>query len=113
MTTNPAMTNPNHHPAERIRWIIDEFYNGHPKRLADALGASPATFTQILNKGAFPSWKIITAILRLHADVNPDWLLHGKTPNLRDLSSNHHQLYKKNMRLRQMIERFKTELEKD
>ncbi len=107
------MMNLNHHPAERIRWIIDEFYNGHPKRLADALGVAPATFTQILNRGAFPSWKIIVGILKQHPQVNPDWFLHGKTPRLRDPNSDQHRLYRKNIRLRQMIEKFNQELDKE
>lgn len=107
------MMNLNHHPAERIRWIIDEFYNGHPKRLADALGVAPATFTQILNKGAFPSWKIIVGILKKHPQVNPDWFLHGKSPRLRDPNSDHHRLHRKNIRLRQIIERLNQELDKE
>ena len=101
----------NHHPAERIRWIIDEFYKGHPKRLADALGVAPATFTQILNKGAFPSWKLVVGILARHPEVNPDWFLHDKPPRLRDHNSDLHQLHRKNLRLRQIIEKLSEELD--
>jgi transcriptional regulator with XRE-family HTH domain len=105
--------NLDHHPADRIRWIIDEYYKGHPKRLADALGVAPATFTQILNKGSFPSWKIIVGILRLHPQVNPDWFLHGRSPQTRDHNSDHHRLHRKNIRLRQIIERLAQELDRD
>ena len=101
----------NHHPAERIRWIIDEFYKGHPKRLADAIGVAPATFTQILNKGAYPSWKLIVGILKIHPEVNPDWFLHGKTPRLRDYKSDNFALHRKNLKLRQIIEKLSDELD--
>lgn len=103
--------NLNQHPADRIRWIIDEFYKGHPKRLADALGMAPATFSQILNKGAFPSWRIIVGILRLHPEVNPDWFLHDKPPRLRDHSSDVFRLHRKNLKLRQIIEKLAAELD--
>lgn len=98
------------HPVERIRWIIDRFYAGHPKRLADKLGMAPATFSQILNKGAFPSWKVITGILRIHSEVNPDWFLHGVLPRLKDPNSQLYKLQDMNSRLRALVEKLVDEL---
>ena len=92
------------HPSERIQWIINQYYQGHPKRLADAVGVAPATFSQLLNRGAFPSWKVIVGILELHPEVNPDWFLHGEGPKTRDLESNEQKLIKKNQMLRKIIE---------
>lgn len=92
------------HPAERVRWVIDKYYDGHPKRLADALGAAPATFTQILKKGAFPSWKIYTGILRLHNQINPDWFLHGKEPALRLADTESLRSFEKKLKLIRLVE---------
>ncbi len=74
------------HPKERIQWIVDEYYKGHTKRLADAAGIAPATITQI-NKGVYPSWKVIAAILSIHQEICPDWFIHGKGPRTRELVS--------------------------
>lgn len=68
------------HPHERLQWIIDEYYEGHPFRLANVLGVSPATITHIVNKGnkgAYPSWKFTAALLLVHKDLSPDWWIHG------------------------------------
>lgn len=65
------------HPKDRLQWIIDTYYKGHPKRLADRIGVSPATMSQILSGRAFPSWKVLSPILSIHTDINPDWFINN------------------------------------
>jgi len=72
-------------PKERIRWVIDKYYKGHPKKLADRINMSPGTFTYILKHGREPSWKLMACILKLHPEVNPDWLMFDSGEKLREI----------------------------
>ena len=62
------------HPIERIDWLIDEFYDGKPKRWTDAMGLAASAYTNLKN-GSFPSWKVIVNIKKAHPEISLEWLI--------------------------------------
>ena len=97
--------NLNNHPNKRIEWVVNEFYGGKYSRLAKKLNVAPATISQILHGGAYPSWKVFVGILELHPEISPDWFLHDRGAKLRYPDSNDHRaVMEQNQRFRQRIE---------
>ena len=71
------------HPAERIKWVIKEYYEDRIARLAKAIDISPSAFNPILKGNTYPSYMIVAGIMKLHPEINPDWLIWGEEPRLR------------------------------
>ena len=94
----------NNHPNKRIEWVVNEFYGGKYSRLAKNLNVAPATISQILQGGAYPSWKVFVGILKLHPEVNPDWFLHDRGAKIRHTDNDHMAIIEQNQRFRQSIE---------
>lgn len=53
-------------------------------QLADAIGVQRSGISHLLSGRNKPSLEFILKILSYYPDVNPDWLLFGKEPVLRD-----------------------------
>jgi transcriptional regulator with XRE-family HTH domain len=55
-----------------------------PSQLADAIGVQRSGISHLVSGRNKPSLEFITRILALFPDINPDWLLFGKTPVFRN-----------------------------
>lgn len=87
------------HPIERIDWLIDEFYDGKPKRWTDAMGLAASVYTNLKN-GSLPSWKVLVSIKKAHPDISLEWLIMNNGPKT---INSELELLEKNTRLRKAV----------
>ncbi len=92
------------HPKDRLMWIIDNYSQGKPSRFAKRVGVSPSVLTNVLHCGRDPSFKIIASVLRIHREINPDWLLHDFGEKLRDLKGDKKKNLDKETIMKYLIE---------
>ena len=69
--------------SERLRRVVKEFAGGNQAELAGKIGRSPQAVSKLL-AGGVPSGDTVEAVLRAYPRLNPDWLLLGRGPMVRD-----------------------------
>jgi len=86
---------------ERIRKLIDEFYNGNKRAFSIAIGVTPTVIENIVGKRqGNPSFDITLKIINAFENVSVGWLMTGKGRMLRgndmSLTLNSEQIKKNN-----------------
>ena len=69
---------------ERILELI-QLKKMSPSQLADAIGVQRSNISHFVSGRNKPSLEFIIKVLNFFQDVNPDWLLFGKSPVFRDV----------------------------
>lgn len=79
---------------DRIEYIVDIEANGNINSFSRKAGINPETLRSSLKKRkSFPSYDVLSRILKTYYWVNPDWLMLGNEPIERIEANNERKLY--------------------
>ncbi len=79
---------------DRIEYIVDIETNGNINSFSRKAGINPETLRSSLKKRkSFPSYDVLSRILKTYYWVNPDWLMLGNEPIERIEANNERKLY--------------------
>jgi phage repressor protein C with HTH and peptisase S24 domain len=79
------MMKKNNEISERISYLIVKQYNGNKKKFSESIDFSPQVVSNIVSgRRSKPSFDVIKAILSTNDNVNPEWLINGIEPMLKD-----------------------------
>lgn len=74
---------------ERIKKLIDEFYNGNKRAFSKAIGVTPTVIENIVGKRqGNPSFDITLKIINAFENMSVDWLMTGKGKLLKGNDTN-------------------------
>lgn len=70
---------------DRIQTIIDKMFNGVAKQFGEHIGRNMNTFKDIVGgKRTAPSYALLYDILASDLGINPEWLMLGEGPMLKE-----------------------------